>query len=368
MRNKATRIGIIGCGSISQAYFNGCGLFEDLEMAGCSDLNMETARSKAEENGTCAMPVDELLADPEIDMIVNLTVPKAHEEVCIKVLEAGKHVHTEKPLSIDTASGARILAKGRETGLRVGAAPDTFLGAGFQTCRMLLEKGFIGRPLAGTVMFLGGGPEKWHPNPWFFYQQGGGPMLDLGVYYITALIHLLGPVVSVSAVTSKGWEVRKAGAKDHLGKDIPVEIPTHYSGSLVFANGTIITCCVSFDVKKHCHRPIELYGTEGSMICPDPNTFGGPVELFRPEDGEYKSVPLTFNYKENSRGIGAADMAHAIRSGRPHRCSMEIAYHALDVMKAFERSWEERCVIDLGSTCDQPEPFPSGMLPGMMDD
>lgn len=360
-------VGIIGCGGISQAYFDGCKQFRILRMVACADIRMEAARAQAEENKVKACTVEDMLADPEVDIVINLTVPQVHVEVSVKALEAGKHVHCEKPLAISLDQGKRVLELARTKGLRTGCAPDTFLGAGLQTCRKVVDDGWLGRVTAGTVCMMGWGPENWHPNPGMFYSQGGGPMLDMGPYYMTALVHLLGPVKSVSAIVGKGSLERIATSEEHFGKRIPVEVPTHNSGTLLFHNGAIVTVCVSFDVRRHTHPRLELYGDEGSLQVPDPNGFGGPVQLFRPGNEDWREVTLSHGYAQPSRGIGVADLAHAIRNGRPHRCSAELAYHVLEVMLAFEKSSIAGRTIELESTCPQPAPFPLAMLPGVLD-
>ncbi|MFH1970269.1 MAG: Gfo/Idh/MocA family oxidoreductase [Verrucomicrobiota bacterium] len=361
------RVGIIGCGNISQAYFTGCNMFPILKVVSCADINMDAANTKAAENKVKAQTVEELLADPEIDIVINLTVPKVHAAISLKALEAGKHVHCEKPLAVSLEDGKRVVNAAKARKLRAGCAPDTFLGAGLQTCRKVIEDGWIGRVIGGTAFIMGHGPESWHPNPAFFYEIGGGPMFDVGPYYITALIHLLGPVKSVSAVAVKSFPERIATSKQHFGKHLPVEVPTHNSGSLIFHSGAVVTVCISFDVYRHTHRPLEIYGAEGSLQVPDPNTFGGPVRLFRPGNDDWQDVTLSHQYSQNSRGIGVADIAHAIRNGRPHRCDAGLACHALEVMHAFEKSSREGRTVELESSCRQPAPFPLGMLPGVLD-
>jgi predicted dehydrogenase len=366
--SKVINIGIIGCGNIFSAYIKGCAMFRAVKVVACADLNPEVAKAKATESSIKAMTVDELLADPTIGVVINLTIPKVHAEVSMKALRAGKHVYSEKPLAIDVGEGRKVLDLAREKGLRVGCAPDTFLGAGLQTCRKLIDDGWIGRPLSGTAFMLGGGPEAWHPNPAFFYQRGAGPMLDMGPYYVTALVHLLGPVKAVSAMTGKAYEQRQATCKEHFGEMLPVEVPTHNSGNLLFENGVIITLAVSFDVQGHRHSPIEIYGTDGSLAVPDPNTFGGPVSVIRRGNAEWREIPFAFGYRDNSRGIGVADMVHGIRSGRPHRCEGSLALHALEVMMAFEESGKTKSWVDIKNQCFQPKPFPMGMLTGVLDE
>ena len=361
------KIGIIGCGNIFSAYINGCAMFRTIQVVACADVNMEAARAKATEHKLQAMTVVELLADPSIGAVINLTIPKVHGEVNLKILRAGKHVYSEKPLALNIEEGRKILEYAREKNLQVGCAPDTFLGAGLQTCRKLVDDGWIGKPLSGTAFMMTRGPEFWHPNPAFFYQQGAGPMLDMGPYYITALVHLLGPIKAVSAMTGKAYAQRLATCKEHFGEQLSVEVPTHYSGNLLFDNGAIVSLVVSFDVHRHNHRPIEIYGTDGSLAVPDPNTFDGPVSLFTASSGDWKDVPFAFGYKENSRGIGLADMVQRIQSGRPHRCDGSLALHTLEVMLAFEKSGATRSWVEIATRCTQPPAFPLGLTHGILD-
>ena len=361
------KVGIIGCGNISQAYFNGIKRFRNLELAGCADINMQAAEMKAEENETQAMTVDEMLAKADIDIVVNLTIPAVHADVSLQILEAGKHVHSEKPLAVLLEDGKKILQTAEKRGLKVSCAPDTFLGAGLQTCRKLIDDNWIGKPISGTAFMLSKGPESWHPNPFFFYKKGAGPMFDVGPYYITALVHLLGPVKKVAGITTTGFVERVAGSEDIRGTRIPVEIPTHVSGVLEFHSGASVTVVMSFDVCAHGHSPIELYGTFGSLKVPDPNTFGGAPQLFTPNSGEWNNVGLTHGYSDNSRGIAVSDLAAAIVQGREHRCSGKLAYHVLEVMHAFEKSSISGKHVELKSSCERPTPLPQGLLDGFVD-
>ena len=362
------RVGIIGCGHISQAYFNGAKLFEILEIVACADLNHEAASAKAKENGCEAQTVDELLDNPEIDLVINLTVPAVHAEVSIAALNAGKHVHCEKPLAVNLEDAKKVLDIADARKLLVGCAPDTFLGAGLQTARKMLDDGWIGDVFSGTAFMMSRGPESGHPNPAFFYEIGGGPMFDMGPYYITALIHLLGPVKEIVGVTSRAFESRTATCKEQFGKILPVSVPTHYSGSLVFHSGVTITLTISFDVHRHGHCPIELYGSEGSLKVPDPNTFGGPLEIWTTAADDWREQALCYPYKENTRGIGAADLAYAILGdgGHRHRSSGELAYHALEVMHAFEKSSYLKETIAIESKPQQPVPLPLGLIKGRL--
>lgn len=364
--SKKIGIGIIGCGNISQAYFNGAKHFEVLKLVSCADIKTEVAEAKAAENDCKVQTVDELLANPEIQLVINLTIPSAHADVSLAALNADKHVHSEKPISVSLEDATRVLETAGSRGLLVGCAPDTFLGGGYQTCRKLVDDGWLGRIVSGTAFLMSRGPESWHPNPAFFYEPGAGPMFDMGPYYITALIHLLGPVKSVSAITSKAFESRIATCKEHFGKMLPVQIPTHYSGSLEFHSGAVITMTVSFDVQRHGHSPIELYGTEGSLKAPDPNTFGGPVELWTSPTKEWRTQAFSHPYLSNVRSIGAADLAYAILSNgkRLHRASGALACHALEIMHAFEKSSMSGTRVKIESQPQQPDALPLGLIEG----
>lgn len=364
---KTIGIGIIGCGNISQAYFKGAATFEVLRVVACADLNMDVAQAKATENGCKAQTVKALLANKDVDLVVNLTVPAVHAEVSIAALNAGKHVHCEKPLAVKLEDGKAVMDLAKEKGLLVGCAPDTFMGAGLQTCRKIVDDGWIGRVVGGTAFMLSRGPESWHPNPSFFYQIGAGPLFDMGPYYLTALVHLLGPIKQVSAITSRAFDTRIATCKAQFGLSIPVELPTHYSASLEFHSGATITVGISFDVCKHGHSPIELYGTEGSLKVPDPNTFGGPVDLFTRTQGDWQPQAFSHPYADNMRGMGAADMAYAILGKRKHRASGDLAYHVLEVMHAFERSSNARKHISIQSKPEQPAALPLGLISGRLD-
>lgn len=365
MQNKM-KIGIIGCGSISGAYFGGAQKTDALEVKSCADIRMEAAQNAAERYGCQAVTVDDLLADPEIELVVNLTVPRAHVEVGLQALEAGKHVYSEKPLGVSFEEGQKLIQLAAEKGLRVGCAPDTFLGAGGQTARKAMDEGAIGKPIAGTAFMCGHGHESWHPNPAFFYDIGGGPMLDMGPYYVTALVNILGPVKRVAGVTTKAFEERVATSAGASGQHIPVKVSTHLTGAIEFVNGAVITMIMSFDMWRHSLPCIELYGTEGSMKVPDPNGFGGPV-LVAPAKGEgWQEIPLAF--PQNARMIGVIDMVCAIRSGRAHRASGDLAYHVLEVMTAFDKSSQAGQHIEMQTTVERPNPFPSGLNEWEVDD
>ena len=361
------KIGIIGCGNISQAYFNGARAFGDIQIKACADLNPDAARRKAEENGVLAFGIDELLGDPEIGIVVNLTLPQAHAEVNLQALHAGKHVHCEKPFAVTRAEGQAVLALAAQKGLMTGAAPDTFLGGGFQTARKLLDDGWIGRPVSGTAFMNCHGHEGWHPNPGFYYLTGAGPLFDMGPYYLTALVHLLGPVKGVVAMGGRALDERTATSEGARGKILPVEVDTHVAGVLEFCNGALITLVMSFDVWKSEGRHLELHGTHGSLKLPDPNCFGGPVSLFRPGMESWQEMPLSHGYTENLRMIGVADMSSALRHGRINRCSGEMGYHVLDVMHALGDSSRTGKRVEIESRCIQPAPLPLNLQAGKLD-
>ncbi len=363
-----TKIGIVGCGNISSTYLKVCPTFENLEVAAVADVVMERAQAQAAAfNVPHAYTVDELLADPDIAIVLNLTIPAAHAEIALRALAAGKSVYNEKPLALTREEGQQILRLAKDKGLRVGCAPDTFLGAGLQTCRKLIDDGWIGTPVAATAFMLGHGPEGWHPDPDFFYQPGAGPLFDMGPYYLTALITLLGPVRRVTGSARITTPERVIGSAARRGQMIKVNTPTHVAGVLDFADGPVATLITSFDVWGHNLPPLEIYGTEGSLSVPDPNGFGGTVRVRRAGATEWSSVPLTHGYSENSRGIGVADMAYAIQSGRPHRASGEQAYHVLDIMHAILDASAAGHHIDLSSGEERPAPLPLGLREGTLD-
>ncbi|MHB0997703.1 MAG: Gfo/Idh/MocA family protein [Armatimonadota bacterium] len=366
---KPTKIGIVGCGNISGIYFQAGKTFEILEIAACADLVKERAEAKAAEWGIPkACTVEELLADPEIQIVVNLTIPIAHAEVALAAVKAGKSVHNEKPLTITREDGQKLLALAKENGVRVGCAPDTFMGGGIQTCRKLIDDGAIGEPIGATAFMMCHGHESWHPDPEFYYKAGGGPMFDMGPYYLTALVNLMGPVRRVTGSTRITFPERLITSQPKNGTKIKVDVPTNQVGIMDFANGAIGNIITTFDVWAAELPRIEIYGTEGTLSVPDPNGFGGPVRMFRAADPGWKDVELTHGYADNSRGIGVADMAYALRSGRSHRASGDLAYHVLDIMHAFNDASDAGRHIDLQSTCERPTALPTNLEQGKLDE
>jgi len=373
MSNAKVKVGLIGCGNISRQYCTGMGLFDILEIVACADIEIDRAEALAAEfNIPRVYSPEQLLADPEIQIVVNLTIPAAHAAVNMAALQAGKHAYCEKPFAVHRPEGQKVLALAEEKGLLVGCAPETFMGGGLQTCRKLIDDGWIGQPIAASAFMMGHGPEGWHPNPDFFYQVGGGPMFDMGPYYLTALVHLLGPIKKVAGFARSSFPERIiTNANDRYGERIPVEVPTHVSGSVEFASGAIGSLIISFDVwGSHLPR-IEIYGSEGTLAVPDPNTFGGPIFIKKASPdvrnrNDWEEIPLTYNANVK-RGIGVADMAYALTYNRPHRVSGTMAYHVLDLMHAFYDASEQETTITVSSTCDRPALFPVGLLPGTLD-
>ena len=364
---EKVKVGIVGCGNISGAYIKGCRDFDILEVAACADLIPSTAEAKAKEYGIPqVLSVDELLDDPEIQIVVNLTVPQVHASVSLAAIAAGKHVHSEKPLAVTRADGRKILAAAKEKGVRVGCAPDTFLGGGLQTCRKLIDDGWIGEPVAAAAFLLGYGPETWHPNPAAFYQRGAGPMFDMGPYYLTTLIHLLGPVKRVTSSARTTFPERVVTSEARYGERLKVEVATHVTGIMDFVSGPIGTLTVSFDV-WHSNLPyIEIYGTAGTLTLPDPNFFRGPVRIRQAKAEAWSEIPLSHS-AEVGRGIGVADLAYALVHGRPHRASSEMAHHVLDIMQAFEEASQAGRHVEIESRCERPAPLPLGLLPRQLD-
>lgn len=330
-----------------------------VEVVACADIEMERAYARSHEFGVAVCTVEELLDDPGIELVVNLTVPKAHAEVALAVLKAGKSVYNEKPLAVDLEDGARLLAEAEARGLRVGCAPDTFLGAGLQTCRKLIDEGWIGEPVAATAFMMSPGHESWHPNPDFYYQPGGGPLFDMGPYYLTALVSMMGPIERVTGAARATYPVRTITSAPRYGERIKVETPTHVTGVLEFRTGAIANIITSFDVWGANLPHLEIYGTEGSLSLPDPNRFAGPVRVRRAGASDWHEIPLTHAYTENSRGIGVVDMALSLRTGEEHRANGQLGYHVLEVMHAVLTAAEEHRHVTIASTCERPAPLPT---------
>jgi predicted dehydrogenase len=360
IEGSAVKVGVIGAGKISGIYLENAAVFDDVEVVACADILPERAEAQAKAYGVPKACVpEELLADPEVEVVLNLTVPAVHAEVSLAALEAGKHVYTEKPLAVGLEDGRRMLEFAAERDLLIGCAPDTFLGGGLQTCRKLMDEGIIGEPVAVTALMMTHGPEDWHPNPDFFYQPGAGPMFDMGPYYLTALTTLLGPIRRVTGSARVTFLERTVTSEPHAGSTINVNTPTHVAGVMDFEGGPVGTLVTSFDVYSEEHSRIDVYGTEGTLSLPDPNTFGGPVRVWRSGENAWTEVSLTHPYTENSRGLGLADMAQALRSSRPARASGELGLHVLEAIHAFLDSSENGRHVEVSSTFERPEPLPA---------
>ena len=356
----SVKLGIIGCGYISEIYLRNLSALADVEIAAVADADMKHAQSRGDAFGIPALSVKGLLDHPEIEIVLNLTIPKAHAEVATAVLKAGKSVYNEKPLAIERAEAQAMLALARDNGLRVGCAPDTFLGAGLQTCRQLIDAGAIGEPVGATAFMTCRGHEYWHPNPAFYYQPGGGPMFDMGPYYLTALVALIGPVRRITGSARISFPERTITSSQRFGSKISVEVPTNITTVADFADGAIGTMIMSFDVWQANLPKIEIYGSEGTLGVPDPNMFEGPVRLWHHESREWRDMPLASEFIENWRGLGVADMAYAMRDGRPHRADGSLAYHVLDIMHAVHDASREGRHVELTSTCERPAPMRVG--------
>ena len=356
-------VGIIGCGNISSAYLKAMRGFEVIEVIGVADMKPEVAEKKAAEFGLTAMSVEALLADPRVEIIVNLTIPRAHVEGGLRAIAAGKHVHSEKPLGITYAEGKKLAAAAAAAGVRLGSAPDTFLGGGHQHARALIDSGAVGEVVGGTAFFACPGHERWHPDPAFYYDVGGGPVLDMGPYYITDLVNLLGPVASVQAMSATPQKERPIYSEPKQGQLMPVKVSTHVAGLLQFKSGAIIQVTLSFDVPAHAHLPFELYGSKLSMLVPDPNNFGGEVKTRPATEKDWTVVPYSLPYADgNYRSLGVADMAHAILENRPHRASGDLALHVLEVMEAFETASRERRAVEITTPVTRPAPLAESVI------
>jgi predicted dehydrogenase len=364
-------VGVIGCGNISGIYFKNGSRFGNYQIIAVADIDPARAQAKAAEIAAhrtewkldrvpIAQSVADLLANPEIELVLNLTVPKAHAQISLASLSAGKHSYAEKPFAVSRDDGRKIIDLAAEKQRRVGCAPDTFLGGSHQLCRKIIDSGQIGTPVAATAFMTCPGHERWHPSPEFYYEMGGGPMFDMGPYYITALVNMMGPVKRVCGMAKITYPERIISSQPKQGQRVKVQTPTHISSTLEFTNGAIATVIMSFDI-WHAELPrIEVYGTQGTLSVPDPNTFGGVVRVRTAAATAWSEVPIGFAYQDNSRGIGVADMVSGIRNNRPHRASGELAFHVLDVMAASLEAATEGKTLELRTTCARPEALVEG--------
>ncbi len=359
------RIGVVGCGNISNQYFKVSNKLAAIEIVACADLDLARAQAKAQEHGIAkACSVDELIRDDEVDLVLNLTIPAAHAEIALRAIEAGKHTYAEKPFALTVEEGRSILAAAKAKGVRVGCAPDTFLGTSHQACRRLIESGRIGTPVAATALMLCPGHESWHPAPEFYYQPGGGPMLDMGPYYLTALINLLGPIDRVSGEATIAINPRTITSEPMKGTTIDVQTPDHVAGTVRFASGCIGTIVTSFACRRdetyERKNPIIIYGTKGTLKVPDPNGFNGPVFIADVSAEGFVPVDVDDSYP-NGRSLGVADLAYALRDDRPHLASGELAQSVLEAMLGFLESSQTGRHITI-APATQPAPLPADLI------
>jgi predicted dehydrogenase len=368
--NKPVNVGLIGCGAISSAYLDMAKKLPIIQITTCSDIEPAKAQSTAEKYGIRACTAEELINDPKIEIVLNLTVPKAHLPIALEAVAAGKHVYTEKPLGIDREQGLRLLAEAATKNLRIGCAPDTFMGSGIQSARKLIDDGAIGHPVAFTAFMMCPGHESWHPSPEFHYEKGGGPMFDMGPYYLTALLNLLGPVKRLCGMTSIGIPQRTIGSGARQGKNIHVQTPDHVVGSIEFAAGAVGTLITSFATHHPVYdqaQPIVIYGTEGALKVPDPNKFDGPISVWRASDEDWQEVKPTF-LAGYGRAVGLAEMAHALRHNRPHRASADQAMTVLDLMQGFLDSSQSGRFYTPTTHYHRPAPMPATLPFGQFDE
>jgi len=359
------KIGIIGCGNISNAYLRLAPMYSNVNIIGCADIDASRAQALASEFSIEAMSVDQILSDESIELIVNLTVPKVHEEVSTQILQAGKHVYSEKPFVLSLRQGQSLQKLAQQQNRRIGSAPDTFLGGAHQCARELIDAGRVGDIVGGTCYFMNHGMEAWHPNPDFFYADGGGPMLDMGVYYLTNLVQLIGPAKRLMAMSSKAFATRTIACEPRTGEVIPVSTPTTVNALVEFHNGAQISLGMSWDVWQHEHNCMELYGTEGTLHVPDPNFFGGELRIENSIEQEIVVIDHPFGVVNdaqhdgeitaNYRGSGLADMIDAIASNKLHRCNDTLALHVVDIITSAMHSGETGEAVTLSTYCERPE-------------
>jgi predicted dehydrogenase len=361
MSADALGVGLIGCGKISETYVDTLAGSGDVRILRCADLDPERAQVLAHAAGAVASTTADVLADDRVAIVLNLTPPAEHAEVALAALAAGKHVYGEKPLAASRADAREVLDEAARRGLALGCAPDTFLGRSWQRARELVDTGAVGTPVAARGTMLGPGPEGWHPDPAFFYRPGGGPLLDMGPYYLTVLVSLLGPVARVSAGTRRTFDVRPVTGGPRLGEVLPVEVATHVAAVLQHEAGAITTLVTSFDCWDDVHS-VELWGTEGTLLLPDPNGYEGVVRRRGRElNGNWEAAGV--EDEPYRRGIGLVEMARAIRLGEAPRASGALAFHVLDVLLSILEAAERGSVVDVESRCERPLPVaPAAMV------
>jgi predicted dehydrogenase len=366
--NAPVGVGIIGAGNISDQYLTHLTSFPDVRVLAVGDVLEDRARAQAAKYGVPrGGGVDLVLGDPDIDIVVNLTIPAVHVEVSEAIIAAGKHVWTEKPIGIDREESQRLLSKADAAGLRVGVAPDTVLGPGVQTAKRAIARGDIGRPLFATTTFQWQGPELWHPNPAFLYAKGGGPLLDMGPYYVSTLVHVFGAVGSVAALGLQGVPTRTVKSGELAGQEFPVEIPSTLSVLMEFEQGGHAQSLYSTDSPLLRHGIVEINGTEGTLVIPDPNTFGGDITITRPlSDASVREQDVIQVPQEGvlaGRGLGLLDMARSIREDRPHVATGRFGYHVLDTLLSIEEAAASRTFVTVESTVDEVGTLPADFDP-----
>ena len=375
--NKIFKVGLIGCGHISETYFKGHEYFNNFQITKCADINMEVANKCAEVNNIEACSVDDITKDKEIEIVLNLTIPKAHYEIAKKSLENGKHIYSEKPMAVNFEDGKHLLQLSKEKGLYIGNAPDTFLGGGIQKSIELVKADIVGDIKIGNAIFAFPGVQSYHPNPepWFAEKEGG-PVIDMGPYYLTALVNLLGPAKKVHGISTKVFNTRTIGIGPKKDTNFEVQCPTTYLVNLEFENSALIQLTLSFDVIAHQRNHIELYGTKGSIIVPDPNMFGGsPLVCINSDTGEWiehktEDMPLgKINIREESlraneestranyRGVGLAEMAYSIEYGKTNRCNGELSLHVLDIIQTTMSAANQGKTLEINTSCEVPSFF-----------
>ena len=367
---KRMKVAMIGVGCISGIYLeNLCNVFKDAELIGVCDLVRERAESAREKYSLPKLyeTMQDAFADPEVDIILNLTRPSEHFAVSKGALEAGKHVYSEKPLGASLEEGQALVKLAKDNGLMLGGAPDTFLGAGIQTCRRLIDDGYIGTPVGSAAFMICRGHESWHPDPDFYYQYGGGPMMDMGPYYLTAMLNLMGGMESVMSASKATFPKRLITSQPLSGTEIDVRVNTYIAGTVKYTSGAIGTLFTTFDAYYPGQARFEVYGSEGTLFVPDPNTFGGPIKLMRPESKEICEIPLMYDYAENSRGLGLDDMAAAIRDGRPARADWQQTFHVLDAITGFDRSAASGQWVRMSTQYERRAPMKKAALKGVLD-
>ncbi|SDR24847.1 Gfo/Idh/MocA family protein [Thermostaphylospora chromogena] len=360
---EPVKVGLVGCGTIAKQYLRTIGEQPRLRLTAAADLDPARARAVADATpGVRALTVEELVADPEVDVVLNLTVPAAHAHVAHLAIAAGKDVYGEKPLAVTTTEAREVLDAAAAAGVRVACAPDTVLGTGVQTARAAIDSGAIGRPSAAVATMISAGPERWHPDPDFYYVAGGGPLMDMGPYYITALVTLLGPVTSVVGAAARARATRVIGSGPRAGQTIPVSVDTHVTGALTHESGAMSTLVMSFDAVATRAPNIEVHGDRGSLVVPDPNRFDGEVLLCELSGDGWRTLPVGGGYAQAGRGVGLADLAATPPDVEP-RAGGRLAFHVLDVMEALLASARSGQAVAVSSTCERPRPVPYGQTP-----